>query len=320
MDAIQTLRSYITEALSIRDRHAGVLTTEPDNFGNKLALSTVDKHLADLQHQLKTELERRQKEVFEVRLISNSMDGSIPLSIISNLAKFISSAIYAGCQKVSRGVDARRRFSEDIIALIDLRLAGLAPGSTRLVLTGNTAPDLFGNSAMETCLERTFSLLSSSTSEEMSENVAEIGSRTAKEINNFLKVLGNKSISCELTWASPANEIVKWEADLTKIGSITSTLDKMRSPPPEHIPVLGEVAMVSLKGQFEINSQEGTYKGSFPSELLTKVKELHLGDTVEAIIEKSLIVNELTGTEKTSYSLLNVVKKIILRDHQMTIV
>lgn len=319
MDAIHGLRTHIIASTDLRSQYVGILANEPDNFGAKLALSTLDNHIADLQHQLKKVLERRHKEILEVRLISNSMDGSIPLTIVSNLAKYISSAIHAGCQKVARGVDAKRRFAEDIIALLDLRLAGLAPGSTRLILTGNTAPDLFGNSSLETCFEKTFSLLSSNNTEEMTENVAIIGSRTAKEINKFLKVLGTQSISCELIWASPENQIMKWEADVVKIGSIINTLNKIHAIPPERINILGEVSMVSINGLFELNSSRMIFKGSFPNELLQKVKELHLGDTISASIEKTIIINELTRYEKISYSLIDFVRLDPTIDNQLTI-
>ncbi|RLC04820.1 MAG: hypothetical protein DRI57_27985 [Deltaproteobacteria bacterium] len=66
MNTIAILREHIAEATAIADRYKSVLSEEPANIAYELSLTTIKKHIDDLQIQLKREKEIRDKEVVEI--------------------------------------------------------------------------------------------------------------------------------------------------------------------------------------------------------------------------------------------------------------
>ncbi|MHA2231081.1 MAG: hypothetical protein ACXAB4_01130 [Candidatus Hodarchaeales archaeon] len=288
--------------------HKRALSEDPDNVAIQLSLKTIEKHVVELQDQLRQEKAVREKEVIELRLKGFlAENGTIPLSILANIAKFAADALYATSQRLRKGVDPRRKISKEIINTLDLRLAGISTGSTRLFLTGRTSPDLFGYSLLENTLENTFGLLSADTPDRLTESASDMGIRGAQNINRLLRTLSTSGLEVEISWNSPADKQYVWSGTKEKMLSITNTLESIESLKPEHIEFMGELIMLSMKGQFEIKDKSGlTYKGTFPSQLLQKMKEFRLGEIVQGVIEGKTTVNMATGYEKTHFSLLSI--------------
>jgi len=311
MNTIAILREHIAETTAIADRYKSVLSEEPANIAYELSLTTIEKHIDDLQIQLKREKEIRDKEVVELRLKGKvAQYGSIPLSVLAGIAKNISEAITASSYYIKKGSNPKGRIPKEITDTLDLRLSGMAPGSTKLFLTGRISPDLYGNSLIEDSLENTFNLLNSESSEQLTESVSKVGVRSAKNINNLLKEINSSGLEAEISWASQFDRLFVWNGNKDNILKVINSLEKIKILESESIEYLGKLVTISLKARFEIEDETGViYKGEFPTELLEDIKKLHIGDKVSGIIEKNTIINQVTDRKKNTYSLQTISPK-----------
>ncbi len=62
MNTIAILKKHIAEATTIADRYKAVLSKKPANIAYELSLATIEKHIDELQIQLKSEKEIRDKD------------------------------------------------------------------------------------------------------------------------------------------------------------------------------------------------------------------------------------------------------------------
>jgi hypothetical protein len=285
-----------------------LFASDPSNFAYKLTLQSLKDHLSDLQQQLVQEKTLREKEIIELRLKGlMAKDGTIPLSVLGHLARNFSDGLYAASQLVKSGKEVKGRIAPELMKTLDLRLAGIGVGSTKLYITGNNAPDLFGHSLLEESLQNTFSLLNAESGEQLTNVASQIGRRGLHRINAFLKTLASADLEAEIKWSSPTNEAFEWEGTQQRILAITNTLDSLTVAQPEVIQVQGILIMLSMRGSFEIRSTEGaTYRGKLPLQLLDQTRQVHIGDDVSVELERKIIINELTGFEKAYYTLVSI--------------
>jgi len=308
MNTVAKLNQKIQEISGILNKCKSELSKAPNDLSHSLSLITVEGHLAELQAQLRHEKDVREKEVIELRLKGYlAENGTIPLSLLGDIVKSVANAISSTSQRLRKGTDPKRNISKEIINTLDLRLSGISAGSTRLHLTGKTAPDLFGYSLLENALENTFGLLNAQTPDELTESASKVGIRGTVQINRFLKKLSSTGLEVDVSWSSPTYESHKWSGTKDRILSISNTLESITSPEPEYIDFEGELVMASLRGQFEVrDEEENLYRGTFPSQLLERVKGLHIGETIKGMIEKKTILNETTGYKKDYYTMIEV--------------
>jgi hypothetical protein len=307
MNIIKNLQSKLEEANEIYSSYESIVKQDPNNFAYKLSLSSLKNHISELQEKIKHEKMLRNIEVVEFSLQGTlAKFGSLPLHILGDLSKNLSAAILLASQHIKQGGTTRGKIPKDIINTLDLRLAGISSGSTKVFITGSTSPDLFGNSLLENSLENTFKLLESETPEKLTESVSTMGIRGVNKIKGLLKTLDKSDLEAEMIWSSPSQKNYHWIGKKNVILQMANSLDSIKSTEPELFQITGKFVMGSLKGQFEIENKSGeSYRGRFPSELVNDIETLHLGQIVEAKIEKNSIVNESTGQEKINYKLVS---------------
>ena len=310
MNEIAKLTRHLAESEKMLDDFQATLKIEPGNLAVELSAATVEKHIGDLRTQLKLEKERREKEVIELRLVGDAaQNGSISLSLLSDLSKHFSAAIYSASYKAAKGNSPKGMIPKAISSTLNLRLSALATGSTKLYLTGDSAPDLFGFSLLEDSLEKFFGLVNSTGPEELTESVSKVGTRSAREINKLLKTLNAADMEMDVRWKKPSEEHVEWRGDRDAIIAMTNSLASIEDESPEYVKIGGELVMASLKSKFEILNNDGTtYSGTYPLELLDSMKGLHIGDKVKGIVEKKTIKNRITGQRKIYNTLLKIEK------------
>ncbi len=308
METIARLKEQELKARELLNYDEAALALAPLNFARRLSAESLRQHIEDLQSQLRHALELREKEVVELHLQgAHASYGRIPLLVLGKIAQSLAEAISNASLRVQSGVESSGRITKEISSLLNLQLSGIMPGSTRLFITGDTAPDLFGQSVIGESLERTFDLLAAESGEDLTQSISKVGTKTSKKLSELLKVLEAEEFEVELRWSSPSERNYEWKADVPKMKRITSTLESISELPPETLSVNGTLYMMSLKGSFEIHSNDGTsYKGQFPLALLKEIKPLHLGDEITAGVEKRIIQNRTTGVSKTFHTLLSI--------------
>jgi hypothetical protein len=305
---IQRLQNRITEVTAMTEQEQRALAADPDNLALQLSLDSLTEHLSDLQHQLMQEKALREKEVVEIRLKgAKAREGSIPLGILGHIARNLSGGVYAASQLIRSGKELLGRVPPELEKTLDLRLAGLSFGSTRLFITGNNAPDLFGHSLLEDSLESTFGLLNANNPDDLTQTASQIGRRSIHRFNTFLKTLAAADLEAEISWSSPTNRTYTWQGGTEIILRLTNSLDSLTVTQPEILTVTGVLVMLNIRGSFEIMQEEGpAIKGKLPLQLLEQTRQVHVGDVVTAEVEEKTIINQTTGFAKAYYTLVSI--------------
>lgn len=304
MDNIKKLEikiDEVNELLEARTRHLGETS---NNFALSLTVTGLKEHLKELQTKLRREKESREKEVIELAVDETpEFQGTIPFHLLGELAVHFSDALFYASQHQRIGPRQKGRAPKEIINALDLRLADIAPGSTRIFISGNTAPDLFGRSLIEDALKDTFALLSSTSFDELTNSVSRIGYRSAKKLSQFLKDLSSEKLFITLTWNTPTKDTLSWAASRERIIEVIKSLAALEETAPSQVKVIGKVYTLSLRGYVEIDAQAQIYRARVPLSVIEQLKLYRVGDVVSAILDKTTIFNKATTTERVFYTL-----------------
>lgn len=278
------------------------------NFALELSINSLQSHIQDLSFQLKTAKEQRGKEVIELRLIGNEVDnGTVPLELLANLSKYFSGLITSASAKLKLGQDLPGAISSDITYPLNLRFADIGQGSSRLFITGDTSPDLFGESLLENSLSGLFELLNSDLNEGLSDQVHFLGLRSTHNLAEFLKVLRKRSIELELSWSAPNEAKHFWKGRRDKIQILERLLDSFSASEPVDTVVSGVVELISRSGKLELRQEnDDVIKITYSKKLFTEVRKLRLGDTVRLDCKEITVFNSSTEEEKQKYSLSKI--------------
>lgn len=281
------------------------LLAQDSNFALELSIISLQSHIEDLSFQLKTAKEQRQKEVVELRLIGHEVEnGTVPLELLANLSKYFSGLVTAASAKLKLGQDVSGVISSEITYPLNLRFAAIGQGSSRLFITGDTSPDLFGESLLENSLNGLFELLNSDFNESLSDQVHFLGLRSIHNLADFLKVLRKRSIELELSWTAPNETKHYWKGRRDKIQILEKLLDGYSASDPVNAIVNGVVELISRSGKLDIRQADGDLiKVTYSKTLFADVRKLRLGDNVRLDCNEITVFNSSTEEERKKYSL-----------------
>ena len=302
---IERIEGKMSEVNSMLSSYRDRLDSNQDDFSTEMAIKSLEYHLEELQAQLNQEKLFREKEIVEIRLKGFKADqGTIPLSVLSDIATCLSKSLHSLAYRIKKGVDPYGKIPAEIIETMNLRLAGLAYGSTKLYFSGSLNPNLFGHSLIEDSLEKTFKVFSSLSPSELTDSVSDIGIKSAKNINGLLKALKKNGLEADVTWIDPKEKVHTWHGSSESIGQMLNAFDNIISTKTETINIVGELIMLSKKGRFEIKTPgEVTYRGQFPIDIIDSVRMVRIGSQAKAEIAKETVINKITEYEKTIYVL-----------------
>jgi hypothetical protein len=302
---ILNLETKLAVAEKLVGEKTELLLSQGSNFALELSINSLKSHVEDLSFQLKTTKEQRAKEVVELRLIGNEVDnGTVPLDLLANLSKYFSGLVTAASAKLKLGQDVSGVIPSDITYPLNLRFADIGQGSSRLFITGDTSPDLFGESLLENSLNGLFELLNSDFNESLSDQVHFLGLRSTHNLAEFLKVLRKRNIELELSWTAPNETKHFWKGRRDKIQILEKLLDGFSSSAPINTVVTGIVELISRSGKLDIRKEDGELiKVTYSKNLFTDVRTLRLGDNVRLDCKEITVFNSSTEEERKKYSL-----------------
>jgi carbon monoxide dehydrogenase subunit G len=307
MNEIQKIQSQIDEVAELLLQYETLLSKEPDNFSHKISIDSLKAQVSELEKQLRFEKTKRDKEVIEIRLKGRTANGTIPLEVLAKLADGLSGTVLNASYFIQFGNKIKRVKTKEVHDIVDLRLAGISTGSTRLFVTANTAPDLFGRSLVEESLKHSFNLLQSESPDELTESASKVGKESVKKLYKFLISISNAELEVDLNWSSPTNETYEWHGNAQTLLRVAQSLTNIQMNDPEVIEFSGELITISLRGNFELVSDDKrTIRGTFPNDLLDEIKTLTIGSFYAGKLEKRIIVNLATESEKVYYTLLSI--------------
>jgi hypothetical protein len=280
----------------------------PTDFSIELQLQSVKNMLNDLHHQLYLANLKREKEIVELRLLSNETAfGSIPLDFVGGITNNFSAMVFNTSKYLKFGRKGGKRKEKIVQDTIDLRLEAIGRGSTIFYLSAKTSPDLFGYSVVQNALESSFNLFDAGNIEQITENISNVGSNSIKFYSKFLLELNKQDVEIDVKWQNPDDVHKVWEGRKDNIQLLYNTLNQLKISEPEDIPFEGELITISSKGKFEVVTEDDIrIFGNFSHELLDAMKEFHIGDICSGVITKTTIYNPVTEKEKVEYNLKSI--------------
>lgn len=308
MYSIERIEELLANSENTLLKYEHLLKGNSNNLFNKGIVKNTLEQMVELRSNLAFEKQKREKEIIDIRLKGKvAQVGKLPLHLLGEFAKSLSDCIIESSRKYQYGNKAGAKIVDTIKNTIDLRFDRLVPGSTHILVTGNSSPDLFGNSMIENALINTFELLNVHNDSELMDKSEKYGGAGIKKLNKILSLSISNHLEFDLEWSSPNSKVYKWEGNFDKIKQLNSSISKIETIIPEEIEISGTLVMQSLKGQLEIEDNEHKlFKVSFPMLFLAKIKEYKIGENFSAVISKNTLKNSVTKEEKTSFELIEI--------------
>ncbi len=222
-------------------------------------------------------------ELVDVRLIGPRADGSISLDWFVNAMGPLSKAWKLAAHRLRYGHDPVRGVGADVVSALNLKLAGLAYGSTRIFVTGNAMPDLTGESLLQATLTQTFRLLNAE-QEDFYDAVDAIGGKSAHQLSEFMKALDEAGLAAQVAWQSPKGRQF-WEGRPDEITRIRALLDTLREPEKYDEVIDGRVAGITDIGRLDVRTDDGKVSIRFPLQLTDQVQRLTITSPARIRVE-----------------------------------
>lgn len=278
-------------------------------FADRIMLNNMESYMSDLQaEQRAIDNQHPLQDFMELRLKGVLVDfGSIPLDILSVISGNLAALVQKAVHRISSGKDSRR-VPTDLKNSLNLRLADLSPGSTKLGVTFSTGACELVETVSSHAVKEIFSLLEAVDEETFMTKIAEIGSQSTINLKNIIDECESNGLNFDLTWIGPFSDGVKkvsLNPDSIRILTNRLSMTKIISLPDEQIS--GELAILSMYGKLEIAIDTGKIKASYPIDMLKEIqKKYKVGEKISLVAGVSEIHNERLGTSRRNY----MIKKI----------
>lgn len=279
------------------------------SFAHKLVASSLEDHMADLRQIQNTESGLTHFEIIDFRLKSSALaKGTIPLDLIAKAAEAIRGMIgYAALRLMQGGID-KKRVPQDLYGSLNLRLAGVLPGSSRIVVSANSDRDLFDDGLAKQSLERIFAVLASGgTGEAFLEAVNTLGPTGAKRLRDLLRLISAQSAEAEFIWKYSGEKIDYWDGTKESIEKVVSALEVTEIKAQETVTLFGKIELLSKRERLDLRTYENRLvRILYPNRLLSVVATLHLEQEVSLRVQVTETLNPITSESSIFYELVEV--------------
>jgi len=281
------LRAQDVRALIVEREHA--LHANPNNFAARLTLFSLRSHLDDLNRQVILLEAEEVRGLIDLRLVGNQVtNGTIRLGLLAKLAAPLADVLTATAHRLRYRDDDKPGSWDQISGLLDLRLASLGSGSTRLYLTGNAALDLTGQSVFDASMKQLFALLNAD-QESFFESVHAMGPRAARAAETLLKAMETEDVAAELTWTSQSEQPYYWEGRTDRITQLRALLEQTEERQTESLELQGAISLLSDTTRLEIR-EDGKTKATkirYRKDQLPLIADLTVGQRIVLEVEKT---------------------------------
>jgi hypothetical protein len=279
------------------------------SFAYQLEANSLRSHIDELETYEAVESVGRTYELIDFRMIAAKFEsGSIPLNILTKAANEIRKMIGYSALRFIQGGISKKRVPNSLYEELDLRLAGVLPGSSRLLIAAAAHRDLFDDGIAKHAIQRIMGVLETEgQGTEFLETVADLGPSSAKSLREFLKIIRANDGALELTWKYAGQDMQIWRASARTVRNVTSALEHTELREKEKRLLRGKIDLLSKRERIHLRTDEGeTMRILFPKRLFTKVAELHLDQLVSLYCQVTVSENPLTNEITQHYELIEI--------------
>ncbi|EMF4710996.1 MULTISPECIES: hypothetical protein [Providencia] len=305
--------SSMDDRISFIKNKVDSLSKSDSTFADKLYLSSLESHLSDLNGiALKESLNHPFRDFLELRLKGTVVDlGTIPLSILSTFSKNLEGLILKASNKISSGKD-QRSAPQALKKTIDLRLANISHGSTRLGVSfnSNTADngEMFETTTSK-AVSDIFTLLESVSDDDFINNISEIGYNSAISLREIINECRDNDITFDMSWTGPfSNGKKQVTVNKKHIDRLHDRLNTTQVVKPRKERISGELAVLSKYGKFDVLLDDGSrIRIDFPVDKLDEIQKIHkVGSRITFDAEVTEIFNTSIHQARQNYRLISI--------------
>ena len=279
------------------------------SFADMLLYRSMDSHLTDPKAEtLKQDSRHPLIAFFELRLKGSEVDfGSIPLELLGAISTNLAALIQRATHKIASGKDSKK-VPYDVKSSLNLRLADLSPGSTKLGVTFSTGIAELVETVPSKAVKGIFDLLLSDDDNNFMNHVAEIGYNSTVSLKRIVEECDKHNLTFDASWTGPFSNGTKVATiDSNKIKYLVSRLTSTISSPPITETVTGELVVLSKYGKLELDVGGEHLKASYPIEMLDLIQKKHkVGQIVSLLVETTEIHNDRIGLYRKNHLVKSV--------------
>lgn len=242
-------------------------------------------------------------ELLELRFLGPKANGSMSLDAFIKIAEPLSLAWKLAATRLRYGVQPSR-VKPEVADTLNLKLAGVAFGSTRILITGNGRADLTGENLLHETLVQTFRLLNSN-NEDFYDAIDAVGGRSATHFGEALKAIDNAGFGTEFTW-NTQREKFSWKGMPDEILRIKTLLDTIKEPDVYVETIHGIVAGIQDTGRLTIRTDEGKITIRYPLRLTEYVQKLAIRKPASIKVETSKYWDAIAKTDVYKRQMLDL--------------
>jgi hypothetical protein len=305
MRSIAEIEKELQIVSSIDERNwESVRESKRPEIDKVFAMSSA-KRRAMLERELREAKAERAHELFGLKLHSPQFSpGTISLRVLAKISSILNEAIEHSAWREWDVNGDKSAVDDGFRRLINLRLAGINAGSTELVFLGNTAPDLTGESALESGLKNFFGVLTAE-NDDIPDMINGIGQRATKSVMHLMKAFETENIGVEFSWVAP-EEKFHWDGRPDQITRIRALLEEFGESRTTEFKVAGVVSALSRK-RIQLETQTGEKLSlRYHRANAEKVNELHLDQHCVVLVEETAYPSDRIGIRRTAYRLLDI--------------
>lgn len=295
------------------ERHAKELqnvareTTErsaaaPEDFWLNAAADNQRQAAREAARDIELQHARENGELLDMRFSGPKANGSISLDAFLKIAEPLNKAWKAAAFRLRHGI-VEGRIGQDIGETLNLKLAGIAQGSTHIFVTGNGFDDLTGENLFRETLTQTFRLLSS-TDDDFYDAVDAMGGRAAQYVGEALRAIGAAGFAAQFSWQSRTS-LQCWNGSTHEVLRIRTLLAGVSSSETYEQTLTGTVAGISDNGKLDIRTVLGRVRVRFPLDMIPAVQRLKIAADANVRVQATRFTDPITKREVIKYQLLS---------------
>lgn len=265
------LERHLNELHKVARVSATVASEDPSDFWKTAVAENQAQAIRDIERDLELARAEESGELLDLRFLGPKADGALPLDIFLKIADPLSKAWKAAAFRLRHGI-SEGRIGTEIGDSLNLKLAGVAPGSTHIFLTGSMAVDMTGESLLRNTLQQTFRLLGSR-NEEFYDAVDAIGGRAALSFKEAMKAISAAGLSVEFSWRD-AGHVHKWRGTSDELVRIKTLLDAASDSQSYEESLSGVVSGLFENGRLDLRTESGKIKIRFSLDQTPVVQNL----------------------------------------------
>ena len=256
---------------------------------------------------------RERAHVLNVRMEGKSSDptGRIGAKIAGQLMGNLQRLVDAVGQAKAGEPTSRGGIPDSILEATRLDPISTYAGSFGIRFETNKQDDLFGESLAKESLEGLFNLLDVGyQASELTAHLTELKARVSKNYKDFLSTIESSLSTASLSWSQPGTlDLRQISMNEETARNIIAQIESVADLTKDNLTLEGRFVggnVRTLRFEIETSDTDERLDGSIHEDAIPEVEHTTLNSSCRVVLQPTLEVNEVTGEERTTYTLLSI--------------